>query len=137
MSDFDIKDSGARKEFESGMVRDTEAGKIDYTTITNGPMFDRWAVHLTKAQSEKYPDLPDGTPNWMQAASSEELFRFRRSAWRHFLSWMRGETDEDHAAALFFNVNGLEYVREQMESPRYKSRDPLPCPSETEPQDFV
>jgi hypothetical protein len=29
------------------------------------------------------------------------------------MSWFNGETDEDHAAALFFNVNGVEYLKEK------------------------
>jgi hypothetical protein len=34
---FEVKDSGARQEFESGMVRDTTEGKTDYTRILDGP----------------------------------------------------------------------------------------------------
>jgi hypothetical protein len=33
---------------------------------------------------------------------------------RHFLQWFRGETDEDHASAVFFNVNGAEFVKDKM-----------------------
>ncbi len=107
---FTIKDSGARQDFSSGMVRDTEDEKVDYTLIFNGPMADRWAAQLTEG-AVKYPDLPDGTPNWMLAAGQEEMQRFRRSAARHFRQWLRGEVDEDHAAALLFNINGYEYVK--------------------------
>ena len=44
---FEIKDSGKREEFASGMVRDVSGDKTDYTLILDGPMFDRWAAHLT------------------------------------------------------------------------------------------
>ncbi len=108
-----IKDSGKRQEFTSGMVRDTQDGKVDYTTICNGPMFDRWAAHLTKGNI-KYPDTEPGVPNWMLADGPEELARFRKSAFGHFRKWLRGDTDEDHAAAFFFNVNGAEYVKDKM-----------------------
>jgi hypothetical protein len=68
-------------------------------------MFDRWAEHLTKG-AEKYNE-----GNWLKASGEEELKRFRASAVRHFVQWLRGDTDEDHAAAVFFNINGIEYVK--------------------------
>jgi hypothetical protein len=89
------------------MVRDTEDGKTDYTLILDGPMFDRWAEHMTKG-AKKY-----ARRNWMQATGEAELERFERSALRHFLQWLRGDRDEDHAAAVIFNINGAEYVRER------------------------
>ena len=110
---FEVKDSGVRQAFSSGMVRDTSANKIDYTTVLNGPMFERWAIHLTKA-AEKYPDVAPGRPNWMLATSEEELVRFRKSAVRHFIQWFRDDIDEDHAAAVLFNINGYEYTLQRM-----------------------
>jgi hypothetical protein len=47
----------------------------------------------------------------MLATGDEELERFRASAVRHFVQWLQGATDEDHAAAVIFNLNGYEYVR--------------------------
>jgi hypothetical protein len=107
MSSFVVKDSGARQQFSGGMVRDVEVGKTDYTLVLDGPMFDRWAVHLTKGAT-KYE-----ARNWMKAEGEVERERFKRSALRHFLQWFRGETDEDHAAAVLFNINGAEYVKEK------------------------
>jgi len=107
VSRFDIKDSGRRQAFSSGMVRDVADGKIDYTLVFDGPMFERWAEHLDKG-AKKYDKR-----NWMLAAGDEERERFRESALRHFLQWFRGETDEDHAAAVFFNINGAEYVKDK------------------------
>lgn len=110
---FQIKDSGARQEFTSGMVRDTQTGKADFTRVLDGPMFDRWATHLTKGEA-KYPDVAPGVPNWTLASGEAELARFRKSAFRHFRQWLRGDVDEDHAAATFFNINGAEYVKARM-----------------------
>jgi len=90
------------------MRRDTEDGKIDYTLALDGPMFARCADHLTKGAA-KY-----GRRNWQNANSVEEYERFKRSAFRHFIQWMDGDTDEDHAAAVIFNVNAAEYVRERL-----------------------
>jgi hypothetical protein len=111
---FLVKDSGERIQFDSGMVRDTAQGKTDYTTIIDGPMFDRWAEHLSKAKA-KYPDVKPGVSNWTLAAGEEELARFRKSAFRHFRQWLKGDTDEDHAAAVFFNINGYEYVKAKLQ----------------------
>jgi hypothetical protein len=105
VNEFQVKDSGQRAQFGSGMVRDVTDGKPDYSLAFDGPMFERWAVHLTKGAA-KYSKR-----NWMQADGDEELARFKESACRHFVQWMRGDVDEDHAAALFFNVNGVEYVK--------------------------
>jgi hypothetical protein len=102
---FEIKDSGQRAEFASGMVRDVATDKIDYSLILDGPMWKRWAQHLTTG-AKKYAKR-----NWMKANGQEELDRFKESALRHFMQWYEGETDEDHAAAVFFNINGAEYVR--------------------------
>src|SRR5438105_106835 len=95
------------------MVRDTAADKTDFELIFNGPMAERWAEHLTKG-ARKYPDVRPGVPNWTLASGEEELVRFRKSAMRHFIQWFRGDEDEDHAAAVLFNVNGYEYVKRRM-----------------------
>jgi len=110
---FEVKDSGKRKEFDSGMVRDTSEGKIDYTRLLDGPMLDRWAVHLEKG-AVKYPDLPSGHANWTLGLGPEERKRFEVSAMRHLLQWLRGDVDEDHAAAVFFNINGAENAKNRV-----------------------
>lgn len=110
MDEFEVKDSGVREEYPSGMVRDVANGtKNDPTLILDGPMLERWVEHLSKG-AVKYSKR-----NWMLAAGEVEYERFRESAFRHFLQWMRGDRDEDHAAAVFFNVNGAEYVRAKRE----------------------
>lgn len=127
--DFVIKDSGERAQFSSGMVRDTTTNKTDFELPLNGPMFDRWAQHLTKG-AVKYPDVELGVPNWTLANGREELIRFRKSAMRHFRQWLKGDVDEDHAAAVFFNINGYEYVKARMaaETPRRSEAGEKGCP---------
>ncbi len=111
MADFEIKDSGERQEFDSGMVRDTAEDKIDYTLAFDGPLLDRYAAHLTEG-AKKYAKR-----NWMQARGSAEMDRFKESAGRHFRQWLRGDTDEDHFSATVFNMNGYEYVVDQIVIP--------------------
>lgn len=108
---FDLKDSGEHAQFASGMIRDTSKGKADFHRVVDGPMFERWVALLTKAAAEKYHDIAPGVPNWTVAESEDEYQRFKQSAFRHFVQWFRGDRDEDHAAAVFFNINGAEYVR--------------------------
>lgn len=107
---FVVKDSGAREDFESGMRRDTEEGKVDFTLALDGPLFRRYAEHLTKGAA-KY-----GKRNWQLANSEVEMERFKRSAFRHFVQWIEGDRDEDHAAAVVFNLNAAEYVRGRLDT---------------------
>lgn len=109
---YEIKDSGKRENFESGMVRDTQEGKTLFHLIFSGPMLTRWAEHLTKG-AVKYAE-----DNWMLASGEQELKRFRSSAARHFIQWLRGDNDEDHAAAVYFNINGAEYVKGRLNEGR-------------------
>jgi hypothetical protein len=136
---FQVKDSGKRQQFEGGMVRDTTEGKIDYDRIYDGPMADRWADHLTKG-NVKYPDVEPGVPNWMLADGIAEYTRARKSAARHYRQWRRGDTDEDHAAAVFFNINLKEYVQEKLEARGVKfvkGRAILPTTQEKDKRDAV
>lgn len=111
--EFVTKDSGARTELANGMVRDTEDGKPDYTLVFDGPMFKRWAELLTRGAVKYAPR------NWMKALLSTNRLdrlktkaRFMRSATRHYVQWLWGERDEDHAAAVIFNINGYEAMRD-------------------------
>lgn len=114
MNEFVVKDSGKREEYASGMKRDTNEGKIRYDLVVpetmQVAMLTRWAVHMTKGAG-KYGDR-----NWEMACGEPELKRFRESAFRHFMQWYLGATDEDHAAAVYFNVQGAEYCKEKLEA---------------------
>ncbi len=105
-----IKDSGKRERFASGALRDPGEGKILWSRITHGPMMRRWAQHLSNALA-KYPDPAPGVPNFTLIESDEEYIRYKESAFRHFMSWFLEEVDEDHAAATFFNINGVEIIK--------------------------
>jgi len=109
-----VKDSGKRVQLGGGMVRDTEEGKTDYSLVFDGPMLDRWAEHMT-AGADKYEPR-----NWMLvlSASREEIEAARdraiRSFLRHARQWLRGDSDEDHAAAAFFNINMAEAYKAEL-----------------------
>lgn len=105
---FETKDSGQRVDFPSGMRRDTDKGKPRYDLIDE-PMLTRWAELMARG-AEKY-----GENNWKLANSEEELQRFKASGFRHFIQWIRGDEDEDHAAAILYNVAAAEYVKRKLE----------------------
>lgn len=112
---FETKDSGKREEFAGGMVRDTQGDKTLFHLVYDGPMFKRWAELLTRG-AKKYAEK-----NWMKASGDAEFNRFKASAARHFFQWYTGDQDEDHAAAVIFNVNGAEYVKDQQANKRAKA----------------
>ena len=109
---FKTKDSGKRVNFPSGMRRDIDDGKPRYDLVWL-PMLKRWAELMARG-AVKY-----GENNWQRANSEIELRRFKASAFRHFVQWMNDEVDEDHAAAIFFNVASTECVKEKL-SPHAK-----------------
>lgn len=108
MNDFITKDSGERTEYTSGMVRDTDKGKARFDLIhPEGIPYDeqiltRFAKLMARG-AEKYC-----ARNWEKASGDEELKRFKASALRHCEQWYCGETDEDHAVAVFFNIMAYE-----------------------------
>lgn len=105
---FVTKDSGKRMEYKSGMRRDTQEGKPRYD-LCYIPMLTRWAG-LMERGAVKY-----GERNWEEAEGKEELIRFKASAFRHFIQWLEEVDDEeDHGAAIFFNVAAVEYLKERM-----------------------
>ncbi len=104
---FETKDSGERQEYSTGMMRDTSTNKARYDLL-DMPMLARWADLMARG-AEKY-----GAHNWKKAETQEELDRFRESAIRHFFQWFSGETDEDHGAAVYFNIAGAEMVKAKL-----------------------
>ena len=98
MTAFHTRDSGARVEFDSGMRRDTDAGKPRYDLIPTMPI--RRLAELYARGAVKY-----GDDNWALANTEQEARRFRASAERHFMQWKAGDVDgEDHAIAVVWNI---------------------------------
>lgn len=110
------RDSGARAEFDSGMRRDTEEGKARFDLLIpegvpySEQMLTRFADLLARG-AEKY-----SARNWEKANSQAELDRYKSSGFRHFMQWISGETDEDHAAAAMFNIMCYEMTKWKIEN---------------------
>ena len=111
---FETKDSGSRAEYASGMVRDTEEGKARFDLLLpkgidyRDQMLTRFAELMARGAA-KY-----NARNWELARGEEELERYHSSALRHLVQWATGETDEDHAAAVMFNLMAAETVKAKM-----------------------
>lgn len=109
VNEFITRDSGVREEYSTGMVRDTQKGKPDYTLIDYAYL-RRWAELMVRG-AEKY-----GRENWRRAETQEELERFQSSALRHIYQWLEGDTTEDHAVAVSFNLAAAEMVKAKLQT---------------------
>lgn len=132
-----------RIQFDSGMVRDHSEGKMRPDLVRDGPMLLRWIKHLTRGAKHYSPR------NWMLASGPEEYDRALESVDRHYTiwyTWMRYGVNiedaehptttplqEDHAAAVFFNINLAEHIKEkqhqneQTVSPTTETTGPTHC----------
>ena len=91
-----IKDSGERRSFDTGAVRDMAAGKGDMVSLPNAAIL-RLSKHY-EAGATKY-----GRWNYLKGLP---VSSFMDSALRHLFKYLDGWDDEDHLAAAAFNVLG-------------------------------
>lgn len=89
-----IKDSGKREQFPGGAVRDIQDDKPRPDLIC--PLFlERLGMQLTHG-AKKYDER-----NWEKGMGQTRVVA---SLVRHVLSLLAHRTDEDHAAAIAFNI---------------------------------
>ena len=107
-------DPTSRVTFEGGGMRDSQNGKPRFDLLLPESIpferqyLTRCALLLAKG-ADHYEDR-----NWEKFNGPDALSRAKSSAFRHFMQWITGEEDEDHAAAVFFNVMAVEYIKEKM-----------------------
>jgi hypothetical protein len=96
------------------MVREVDSSKPAFDLMLpngveyNEQMLTRFATHLAKG-AQKYSPR-----NWELGIGVKELERAKASALRHMMQWLADEVDEDHAAAIYFNVMQVEYIKYKM-----------------------
>ncbi len=100
--EFKTKDSGVREGFSGGAVRDTQDGKPRYDLIPPGPL-RRLAMLYTRG-AEKYDEY-----NWTKGIPTS---RCVASLLRHVFQFIDGDTDEDHGAAILFNMMCIMHYEE-------------------------
>lgn len=100
--EFVTKDSGERQEFETGMVRDTQTGKPRYDLVPVEAV-ERVAM-LYMRGAEKYVEN-----NWKKG---QPYSRTYASLLRHIYAWRKGDTEEDHLAAVIWNAMSLMWYEQ-------------------------
>lgn len=87
------------KAFDTGAIREDDENKVDWTVIPWEEL-ERVARHLMNGAKKYSKD------NWKKGQPTE---RYKRSLARHFVSVMKGETNEDHLSAVVFNALALMF----------------------------
>jgi hypothetical protein len=100
-----VKDSGERRKFGTGAVRDMALGKGRYDLIPSRSM-RRLAKHFQNG-AIKY-----SANNWRLGIP---LHSFADSALRHIYCFLEGQNDEDHACAALWNLMCLIETQEMIE----------------------
>lgn len=100
-----VQASGQMTKFETGAVRDIQGGKGRFDLIPAYPMW-RLARHFENG-AKKYDD-----DNWKKGIP---LRTYMNSANRHWQKLMAGWVDEDHAAAIMWNICGFIWTKKMIE----------------------
>lgn len=103
--DFITRDSGTRRSFDTGSVRDAATGKGRFDLVTPIALFR--LAKLYERGAVKYD-----VRNWEKG---QPLSVFLDSAMRHLQKHLMGYRDEDHLAAAAWNVFGIMHVEHQIE----------------------
>lgn len=101
-----VQDSGARQDFGTGSVRDTNEGKPRYDLITPIALY-RLAMHYANG-AKKYGDR-----NWEKG---QPLSRYIESLERHLQKAKVGLVDEDHWSAIIWNAMSFIHTQTMIEA---------------------
>lgn len=89
-----IKDSGKRRDFDTGSVRDTDEGKGAWHLLPFHALLE-FARHMREG-ADKY-----GWRNWEKG---QPVASYLNSAIRHLYEWLAGYRDEPHLRAAAWNI---------------------------------
>jgi hypothetical protein len=95
----------------TGMVREDKSSKLQYLDYLDIPTLERFARHMHK-NGEKH-----GVDNWKKGGYPPR--QYLQSLLRHAfdlakeLDGIEPVTDEDHASAIWFNIQGLMYEQDR------------------------
>lgn len=99
-------------KFKTGAIRDTQEGKLDFTETLSWTALNRYMKYMT-SKKEKY-----GSGNFKKGIPIDS---YERSLIRHLDKYMRNkfengndELDQDHLAAMVFNIFGIMHEEEQI-----------------------
>jgi len=106
---FETKDTGARREFETGSRRDSDEGKALIRRIP--PLVRERLGALYQRGAAKYGDAGDPVENWKKG---QPLHEYLESLHRHLLEIEKGNEDEDHEAAVLWNMAAFMWTKQQI-----------------------
>lgn len=104
MSEYIVKETATKAQFETGAVRSSAEGRGRYDLIPQIIM-DRLAKHLEKGAT-KYGDC-----NWEKGM---DVRRCLSSLLRHAFQVQSCDETEDHLAAILFNAGVIMFMREKI-----------------------
>lgn len=105
MKDHVTLDSGSRRSFDTGSVRDAATGKGRFDLISPIALFR--LAQLYERGAIKYD-----ARNWEKG---QPLSVFLDCTMRHLQKHLMGYRDEDHLAAAMWNVAAIMHVEHQIE----------------------
>lgn len=112
-----LPDTGERREFGTGAVRDASIGKGHFHSIP--PVALRKLAKRFEDGAAKY-----SKNNYMLGIP---LSVYSDSLHRHFIQWMEGDASEDHAGAIIWNACCMTWTDEEIKAGRLpKELDDLP-----------
>ena len=98
-----LKDSGHRREFETGAMRDMQEGKGRCDLLPACALI-RLSKHY-EAGANKY-----SARNWEKGIPISVMLD---SGLRHIFKYLDGQTDEDHLVAAAWNILGAMWMEEK------------------------
>lgn len=108
-----MNDSGQRTEYSNGMIREVADKPAFHLLFPKGIPYEEQILtrfaELMRKGAKKYAPR-----NWELGVGEDELERAKESELRHMVQYISGEDDEDHAAAVFFNIMQAEYIAYKM-----------------------
>jgi hypothetical protein len=121
-----IKDSGTRSQFQTGAVRDGQAGKGRMDLLPVRAIIE--VAKIFEEGARKYAPR-----NWEKGIP---LSRFMDSGLRHAMRWLRGDRDEPHLAMAAWNFLCLQDTQQRIaEGLLPMELNDLPCnPIELTPE---
>lgn len=100
---MEIKDSGERRKFKTGAVRDITEGKGRCDLLPACSILR--LAKLYEAGANKYDDR-----NWEKGIPISVMVD---SGMRHLLKYLDGQMDEDHLVAAAWNIMGAMWMEEK------------------------
>ncbi len=103
-----VKDSGERREFSTGSVRDVRSGKGRFDLVS--PIAHKRLAKHYENGSNKYGDW-----NW---SKGQNLSSYMDSLERHANAYKEGLRDEDNLAAIAWNAFAMMHTEEMIKRGR-------------------